>query len=168
MNKLPISVTLLSVVVAVVLWYVATLLERDRSWLDTTERSTAAQAFGPKAEETPVLGGVAALDCQSTERELQAQVDDSRYCTTDDDCTIFDFGYPIQCMTSVSKDEITALRLEYRKYEASCAYRVYYDCPSAPAERVPVCRNSRCEVALETNEFLKRETLEHLGIKSDE
>jgi hypothetical protein len=67
-------------------------------------------------------------------------------------------------MTSVAKAEITSLRLAYRVYERSCAYRVYYDCPSGSMDRQAVCRNNRCAVDLVSNEPLKDETLRHLGI----
>jgi hypothetical protein len=93
-------------------------------------------------------------------------VQEAQYCTTDDDCTLFDYGYPIQCLTSVAKSENTSLRLEYRNYEQSCAYRVYYDCPSGDMERQAVCNDNRCEVDLVSIDPLKDETLQHLGIKN--
>ena len=93
------------------------------------------------------------------------RVEEARYCTTDDDCTLFDYGYPIQCMTSVARSEITALRLQYRRYEESCEYRVYYDCPSGSLERQAVCRQNRCGVKLADIDPLKDATLQHLGIK---
>jgi hypothetical protein len=102
--------------------------------------------------------------CGETEEALRALVDESQSCSVDDDCTIFDFGYPIQCLTSVAKSQITALRLEYRKYEQSCDYRVYYDCPSEPLERYPVCRNNHCTVELRTIDLLREETLDHIGV----
>ena len=67
-------------------------------------------------------------------------------------------------MTSVAKSEITALRLEYRNYERSCLYRVYYDCPTGHMERQAVCRNNRCTVELQSNEILEEATLDYLGI----
>ena len=97
--------------------------------------------------------------------ELVARGAGSQYCQTDEDCTLFDFGYPIQCLTSVSKSEITALRTAYRRYEDSCAYRVYYDCPSGDMEREAVCRSNRCEVDLVSMEPPEAETLRHLGLK---
>jgi hypothetical protein len=96
---------------------------------------------------------------------MRQTVNKARQCVIDADCTLFDYGYPIECMTSVAKSEITALRLEYRKYEQSCAYRVYYDCPSGDTQREAVCRNNRCEVELMTIDILKDETLEYLGIE---
>ena len=103
-------------------------------------------------------------NCDTAERELLSAVENSRHCDTDEDCTLFDYGYPIQCMTSVSASAISALRLEYREYDASCRHRVFYDCDAAGAERVAVCRNAQCSVELETLESLKDETLDHLGI----
>lgn len=163
MNKLPLSTTLLSVGVAVALWYVATLLESDAPWLEEPSTPEIDSAFGRATEETPVLGGRAALDCRQSERQMQDLVEASRHCEVDADCTIFDYGYPIQCLTSVARSEITALRLEYREYEESCEHRVYYDCPSEPLEREPVCRDNRCEVELRTLDGLKEQTLEHIG-----
>jgi hypothetical protein len=42
---------------------------------------------------------------------------------------------------------------------------VYYDCDTEGAERIPVCRNKRCAVALDTIDSLKDETLDFLGIE---
>lgn len=103
--------------------------------------------------------------CEDTERTLGDLIESARYCTSDSDCTLFDFGYPIECMTSVAHSEITVLRLAYRRYEQSCDYRVYYDCPTEPMERLAVCRENRCTVSLDTIDSLEEETLEYLGIE---
>lgn len=163
MNKLPMSTALLSVIVAVALWYVATLLEGDVAVQDNGAGS-GVPSFGRESTDSPLRGGADALRCQESEQRLQALVEDSRYCETDDDCTIFDYGYPIQCLMSVAKSDITRLRLEYRDYQDSCAYRVYYDCPSEPLEREAVCREHRCEVELSGHDDLRDQTLQHLGI----
>ena len=102
--------------------------------------------------------------CEQSEDILWTKVGAAQYCSIDDDCTLFDYGYPIQCLTSVAKNEITALRLEYRKYEQSCAFRVYYDCPTGNMERQAVCRSNRCAVELQSNEILEEETLDYLGL----
>ena len=104
------------------------------------------------------------LSCEETENALRDRIDTARKCTTDDDCTLVDFGYPIDCMTSVAKSDISGLRLEYRKYEASCDFRVYFDCPAEPMERLAVCRENRCSVSLETRDIPVDETLDYLGI----
>lgn len=166
MHRLPLSVTALSVIVAVVLWYFATLLEGERAAVDAPD-AAAVPAFGRQQQESGLRAGRAAERCQQTEQRLQALVDESRYCATDDDCTIFDFGYPIQCLTSVAKSEITPLRHAFSEYHESCEFRVYYDCPSAPLERRPVCRRQRCEVVLDSLDDLRNETLEHLGIEGE-
>jgi len=156
---------LISFIAAVVLFLVATWFEDDSRWLPPqgTERiDTSLQSTRP---DTPVRVATDVLSCSQAEAKLQASVDSAQYCSIDDDCTLFDYGYPIQCLTSVAKLEITALRLEYRKYEDSCAYRVYYDCPSGEMERQAVCRNNRCTVELISNDPLQDATLQHLGIK---
>ncbi len=161
---MPPHIVALSVIVAVVLWYGATLLEGERMDSVTQSPAVAPQDFTRQKSDSPVVGGAAALRCQEAEQRLQSLVDESRYCASDDDCTIFDFGYPIQCLTSVAKSEITNLRLEYRNYESNCEFRVYYDCPAEPMERQPVCRNHRCEVELGSLDELRDQTLQHLGI----
>lgn len=157
---------LISVIAAVVLWLGATWFEDDAHWMPP--ESPAAQfdnrPVSPR-QDTPVRVATDVVSCSQAEVSLQAKVDSAQYCATDDDCTLFDYGYPIQCLTSVSKSEISALRLEYRNYENSCAYRVYYDCPSGEMERVAVCRNNRCAVDLVSTDPLKDATLQHLGIK---
>lgn len=164
MNKLPMPVLAISVVLAVVLWYVATLLEGDRYAAITAPAATPPPAFGRQQTDSPLHGGAAALRCERSEQAIQSRVDASRYCASDDDCTIFDFGYPIQCLTSVAKSEITSLRLAFEDYQKDCTFRVYYDCPAEPLEREAVCRNNRCEVELRTLDQLREMTLQHLGI----
>ena len=141
---------LLSVALAVSLWFVATWFEDDARWLPAEATQTNELALEAPRSDSALRVNTDALSCQQVEEELVADVASSQYCSTDEDCTLFDYGYPIQCMTSVSKQEITALRLAYRDYEQSCSYRVYYDCPSGNMERQAVCRNSRCEVELVT------------------
>lgn len=158
-------VVLISVVAAVVLFLVATWFEDDSRWLPPEgikQIDTTAQT--PRLD-TPVRVATDVLSCSQAEEKLQAKVESAQYCSVDDDCTLFDYGYPIQCLTSVAKAEITALRLEYRNYENSCAYRVYYDCPSGNMERQAVCRSNRCSVELMSNDPLQDATLQHLGIE---
>lgn len=167
MQKLPLSLSALSVVVAIVLWYIATLLQGDRQPVEPVQGPDGVPAFGRQQQDSDLRGGAAALRCQDSERHMQALVEDSRYCETNEDCTIFDYGYPIQCLMSVAKSEITNLRLEFREYEENCEFRVYYDCPSEPMEREAVCRNNRCEVELQTLDRLRNETLDYLGIDEE-
>lgn len=156
---------LLSVSLAVVLWFAATWFEDDARWLPEEPIAPVDMSLEAPRRDTALRVNTDALSCQQVEEDLVSDVESSQYCATDDDCTLFDYGYPIQCMTSVSRAEISALRLAYRNYEQSCAYRVYYDCPSGAMERQAVCRNNRCEVELLTLDPLKDETLQHLGIK---
>lgn len=164
MNKLPLSISAISVAVAVVLWYIATVLE-GRLSPPEPEGSAGVPEFGRQVEESGLRGGAAAIRCLEAEQRIQERVDAARYCERDEDCTIFDFGYPIQCLTSVARSEITGLRHAYRDYEESCEFRVYYDCPSEPLEREPVCRNNRCEVELRTLDELRDQTLDYLGVE---
>lgn len=156
---------LLSVALAVMLWLVATLLEDDARWLPEVPDERIDVSLPAPLEDSDLKINTDVMSCEQAESEIVRMVDDARYCSRDDDCTLFDYGYPIQCLTSVAKDEITALRLEYRRYEQSCSYRVYYDCPSGEMQREAVCRNNHCEVDLVTDEVLKDLTLRHLGIE---
>ena len=156
---------LISVVLAVLLWFAATLFEEDARWLPEVPEQAFETTMASPRQDTPVRLNTDELSCESAEANMVEMVSSAQYCATDDDCTLFDYGYPIQCMTSVAKSEISMLRLEYRRYEASCAYRVYYDCPTGPMEREAVCRNNRCEVELVTDEVLQDQTLRHLGIQ---
>ena len=164
MKQLSSSTTAISLVVAVVLFAFA-------SWLDGEKPAPEP----PPPEKTPVMvtevrqdssvrDELAMRSCREAEENLVAKLEVSQFCDVDADCTIFDYGYPIQCLTSVARSEISALRLEYRNYEQSCTYRVYYDCPSEPMERKAVCRNSQCVVELQTLDLLRDQTLRHLGI----
>ena len=156
---------LISVAVAVVLWLGATWLEDDSRWLPNQPEPVALPDIAKPRPDTPLRLNSGPMSCQQAEEEMVRRVEEARYCTTDDDCTLFDYGYPIQCMTSVARSEITALRLQYRRYEESCEYRVYYDCPSGSLERQAVCRQNRCGVELADIDPLKDATLQHLGIK---
>lgn len=165
MNRLPYATALISISLAVILWFIATRFEDESRWSLTQEGAQPALAMEKPRSDTPVQTLANTVNCELAEDALRRMVDGARYCSTDDDCTVADYGYPIQCLTSVAKSEITALRLEYRNYETNCAYRVYYDCPSGAAERQAVCRSQRCEVDLVTNDLLQDETLEYLGIE---
>ena len=165
MSRQSTTVTLISVILAVTLFLIASYFEDDARWqLQGSDGSTTS--VSPRTRfESPLQTISAADNCQQAERELVRAVDGARFCRSDDDCTTFDYGYPIQCLTSVAKSEITVLRLEYRRYEASCDFRVYYDCPTGDMDRAPVCRNNQCEVALVGIDELREETMDYLGIQ---
>ena len=158
---------LLSVAIAVVLWLAATWFDDDARWLPAERRDMANPAHQVPRDDTPLRVNTDRMSCQQAEAELARKVKDAQYCTNDDECTLFDYGYPIQCLTSVAKSEITALRVEYRQYEESCAYRVYYDCPSGEMQRQAVCRQNHCAVDLVGTDPLKDETLRYLGIQGE-
>ena len=155
----------ISVVAAIVLWFVATWFEDDSRWLPSPVNNQFDTTVATPRQDTPLRVATDVLSCSQAEAALQAKVESAQYCSSDDDCTLFDYGYPIQCLTSVAKSEISALRMEYRNYEDSCAYRVYYDCPSGEMERQAVCRSNRCSVELLSNDPLQDMTLQYLGIK---
>ncbi|MEE3236811.1 MAG: hypothetical protein VX236_05810 [Pseudomonadota bacterium] len=156
---------LLSIALAVLLWLAATWFEDDSRWLPKDTSQQTGLSLEMPRPDTPLRANTNELSCQQVEAELMQDLAASQYCSTNEDCTLFDYGFPIQCMTSVSKQKITALRMAYQNYEQSCAYRVYYDCPSGNMERRAVCRSNRCEVELVTIDPLKDATLKHLGIK---
>ena len=145
------------------LWAIATWFEDGSIWqLEEPPQSidTSPAQVRPDSEVRTIAD---TLSCDQAETQLRVKVDAAQYCSTDDDCTLFDFGYPIQCLTSVAKDQISILRAEYSKYEQSCEFRVYYDCPTGPMERQAVCRRNRCVVELESNEMLEAETRDYLA-----
>lgn len=142
----------ISALVAVVLWLLATAVEYR---LREPEPEPPSATVPDAAEERPADDGEPAASgadvCQETENRLVQVVAESRYCVNDDDCTLFDYGYPIDCLTSVAKSRISLLREEYRKYDEHCEFRVFFDCPTEPYVRLPVCRNNRCAVELDAN-----------------
>lgn len=140
----------ISALVAVVLWLLATAVEYG-----LREPAPDPPAAVPEAAEEPDRQNAeparsGAEICQETENRLVQVVADSRYCVSDDDCTLFDYGYPIDCLTSVAKSRISLLREEYRKYDEHCEFRVFFDCPTEPYVRLPVCRGNRCAVELDS------------------
>ena len=147
MQKSTINVLRLSALVAVGLWLVATLAElmlRPPPPPETPAPEAAASATEPGRSAAPALPA----SCPAVEENLEALVTESRDCESDDDCTLFDYGYPIDCMSSVAKSAVPALRAAYRQYDESCEHRLFYDCPTEPFVRVPLCRNNRCTVEL--------------------
>ena len=164
MDRLPLAVTLVSIAIAFVLWFIAYSLESDSRWMPDGFNNQDQLDWMRPAVDTPVRTNEQTESCLQTEDNLRTSVEVARLCTSNSDCTLFDYGYPIQCMTSVSKSKITALRLAYRNYEQQCAYRVYYDCPTGDMDRTPVCENNLCTVKLSGNEVLTEETLDYLGI----
>ncbi len=156
----------ISILVAIVLWGLATWFEGERSQPELPSVD-AKRAFGNEVSpDTDLRTDGMIQSCMDAEANVLKLVEESQYCENNEECTIFDYGYPIQCLTSVATSAITSLRLEYRKYEQSCEYRVYYDCPAEPLQRRPVCRDNRCAVELHTLDLLKDATLDHIGVDS--
>ncbi len=164
MNGRPGPLASISIIAAVSLWSLATWLEGEWQAPETLSLGAAEAFVDDVAPDTEIRSDSVMQSCRDAEASIVEAVDASQYCASDDDCTIFDFGYPIQCLTSVAKTEISTLRVEYRNYHQSCEYRVYYDCPAEPLQRRPVCRNSRCAVELQTIDLLKDATLDHIGV----
>jgi hypothetical protein len=154
---------LVSVVIAVVLWSLATMLEARLGRVPVDAPSTPAAARElPNAASRP-REVAPSMSCAASETSLQKTIDGARACNVDDDCTLFDYGYPMDCMTSVAKDDIPLLRDEFRKYDETCEYRVFYDCPTEPYVRLAVCRNNRCVVELDRLDALRESTLEQIN-----
>lgn len=158
MQKSTVNVLRVSALVAVGLWLAATLGEMMLRPPPPPEQPAAATA--PAAD--PAQGAAPALpaSCPAVEDNLETLVGESRDCRTDEDCTLFDYGYPIDCMTSVAKSAVPALRAAYRQYDESCEHRLFYDCPTEPFVRIPVCRNNRCTVELFGNGGVEGRSLE--------
>lgn len=163
MNRLPLVTAALATAVAIGLWLLATYLEDESRWLPATADAPAALSGGTVAADTPVAS--APLSCDIVENRLRGIVASSRACNTDRDCAVFDYGYPIDCMTSVARTEISMLRQEFSKYHDSCEYRVYFDCPTGDAQRRAVCREDSCVIDLVTVDSLRDDTLDYLGIE---
>lgn len=164
MNRLPYATAIISIVLAVALWLVATWFEDESRWSLPEPPGESGPGQVRVRADSAVQVGSDAASCERAEATLRAKLHDSQYCASDDDCTLFDYGYPIECLTSVAKNEISALRAEYGNYERSCEYRVYYDCPTGSMQRHPVCRSNHCMVELRSNEVLEEETLDYLGL----
>lgn len=156
MQKSTINVLRVSVVVAIGLWLVATLGEMVLRPPPPPESAFA----GPKANVEQPQPAALPPSCPAVEDNLEVLVAESLACRTDDDCTLFDYGYPIDCMTSVAKDAVPGLRRAYKQYDESCEHRLFYDCPTEPFVRVPVCRSNRCTVELFGNGSNEGRTLE--------
>lgn len=165
MNRLSLATAVVSIIVAVALWLVATWLEGDTRWLLPVSPAAPGPSQVEVRPDSEIEVSVQAADCDQAEATLREKLDGAQYCATDEDCTLFDYGYPIECLTSVAKNEISALRAEYSRYEQSCRYRVYYDCPTGRLQRHAVCRSNRCAVELRSNEGLEEETLDYLGVE---
>lgn len=135
----------LSAALAVGLWLVATL--GDLVLRAPPPPPPPASSVPPTASRAPVPPVVPA-SCADVEDNLELLVGESRACATDEDCTLFDYGYPIDCMMSVAKSAVPGLRTAYRQYDESCEHRLFYDCPTEPFVRVPLCSNNHCVVEL--------------------
>lgn len=156
MNRLPATSIIVSAILALTMWLFIT-------WFQQPPMNPLPPGPGPLAT-TVVPDVVETPACDDVEAEMRELVQQSRACTENFDCAIFDYGYPIECLTSVAKSSIPSLRHEFRRYHASCEYRVYYDCPTGEMQRVAVCRQNRCEIDLVTIDSLEDVTLDHLQI----
>ena len=157
MDRLPLATIAFAAVVALVLWLTVLVLESVPSEAppNNTETRAAAEVM-PHADD--------AVACADVENDLGQLVAESRSCSSNADCDLFDYGYPIQCMTAVARDRIVDLRQAFARYHDICEHRVYYDCPTGDSVRRPVCRNRQCAVDLVVPDSLQEETLEHLEI----
>jgi hypothetical protein len=158
----------LAVGVAVVLWLAATVLDSSLQEEPGPVAPTGAEVVEDQPDEPDedFPAGNATntkMSCAVTEEHLKTVIDDARYCVVDDDCTLFDYGYPLDCMTSIAKSEIPLLREEYRKYDENCEFRVFYDCPTEPYVRLALCRDNRCVVELDRRDDLQDSTLERMN-----
>ncbi len=158
------SLLYVSSAVAVVLWLLATLLQVGlRPDLPVPEPQPEPVQESLRQESSPAGERLSLQEsCTRAESEIRSIVSDARQCATDDDCTLFDYGYPIDCMTSVAKSDIVTLREGFREYGERCEHRVFFDCPTEPFVRLPVCQSGRCEVELVDPRNLQEETLEEL------
>ena len=162
MPRMSLALVLLSAMIAVVLWIMATVVEMHLRQKDVLQDEIS----GPVDQAQPegsAADTAMAMSCQETEARLEETVHKARFCTTDEDCTLFDYGYPIDCMTSVAKAQVPLLRQEYKRYDETCEHRVFFDCPTEPYVRLALCRNNRCIVELASNEALENATLNHIG-----
>lgn len=157
------STTSLSIAIAVVLFALATFIEGESPPPELPPAEATPQFIRDVRPDSAVRDGGSAEACREAEDALKQTVETARACNVDEDCTILDYGYPLQCMTSIAQSSVSAYRLQYRQYEERCEFRVYYDCPSAPMTRVPVCRDNLCEVELTRHEALKELTMQHIG-----
>ncbi len=110
----------------------------------------------------PTAGSEETLSCATVESRLIEQLAASRSCTRNADCTIVDYGYPVECLTAVARAQISELRQAFFAYRERCEYRVYYDCPTGDARPYAVCDAGRCEVRLLLPDRLSDDTLDYL------
>ena len=151
MNRPPASSVVVSVVLAALMGFVVV-------WFEQPVLPPPAQNR-PVVTEPPPPAPSEAASCDEVEGQMRVVVEQSRACSIDADCAIFDYGYPIECLMSVARSSIPVLRREFERYHESCEYRVYYDCPTGDMQRLAVCRNSRCEVDIVSADSLREETM---------
>jgi hypothetical protein len=153
-----------AVAVAVALWLLATLVDnRLRPPEPLPSEDVAPVGNDRPGDAPPASVARPPRSCEASEERLKRMIDEARFCNVDDDCTLFDYGYPLDCMTSIAKEEIPVLRDEYRDYDESCEFRVFYDCPTDPYVRLALCQNNRCVVELDRRDDLQESTLEQMN-----
>jgi hypothetical protein len=165
MNRLPLAIAALTALLAVVLWFIATMLERkaDEQILAAhMEQQSSHSMRTESGQDGDLEVATTDSDCTAVENDLRIVIEGSKSCRRDSDCAVFDYGYPIECMTSVARSEISSLRESFKTYHESCEYRVYYDCPTGEAQRQAVCRERQCEIELVDVDALTEETIDFL------
>jgi hypothetical protein len=150
-----------SVSIAILLWLLATAVEVRLQAPDAQPPPDSAAE--QDVEDGPPDGGTVSMSCTESEERLKDVIAGARSCNTDDDCTLFDYGYPLDCMSSVAKSQIPLLRDEYRQYDEACDFRVFYDCPTEPYVRLALCRHNRCVVELDRSDDLEDSTLNQIN-----
>ena len=77
-------------------------------------------------------------DCEQAESQLAVQMDQSRSCVVDTDCTVVTFGCPFGCTSSISKTALEDLRRAEIAFQEQC-HRCPYLCSEPLFEWRPTC-----------------------------
>ena len=101
-------------------------------------------------------------DCAQMENTFAANLDESRSCLVDTDCSLTRFECPFECVASVSKSLIAGLKGEEASFQQSCG-RCESDCPQTLAKWRAACVRQRCIVLDRSIEELEEETLQRIN-----
>jgi hypothetical protein len=80
--------------------------------------------------------------CTSEENRIKEEIEEAKYCTTDNDCIIVQSKCPFDCYQAVNKAEAERINQRIKGFESSCTY-------SCVPIKGTACESGRCVVVME-------------------
>ena len=152
----------LAIAIIASLVFVAVIGFVDMGWPEFEIAQQAPQHDLPDDNARPSANAADEEDpCQRDAARFHAELEQSRACTVDRDCTIDNFGCQLGCTTAISRDRMDELRAARDAFQADC-HLCLERCPDPVFEWRAACVRQRCILLDPSIEDLEEETLQRI------